>query len=98
VPKSAKGRNAVLAVKTNLSAPRVAASAPLTLYLNLRRTFSANRSLKLEFGSLGVSMMQSEARAQEKCTGTKLSANMRSVERNGEISPKFGIQKVSFGT
>jgi hypothetical protein len=42
--------------------------------------------------------MQSEARAQEKCTGIKLSANMRSVERSGEISPKFGIQKVSFGT
>jgi hypothetical protein len=52
----------------------------------------------LEFGSLGVSMMQNEARAQAKCTGTKLSANMRSVETNGEISPKFGIQKVSFGT
>src|SRR6516165_7762612 len=40
-----------------------AASAPLTLYLNLRRTFSANRSPKLEFGSLAFDAKRST------CTG-----------------------------
>jgi hypothetical protein len=51
------------------------------------------RIIKLEIGSLEAFVTQIEAGAQETRTGTKLSTNARSVERNDEILPKFGIQK-----